>query len=537
MKLLSQPAVAALGLAGIYGLVLTAPLGSPRHDWVYHNSDAPGPAFAAALVNVAIIWFGLTLLLTAVRRQPWTQRLVWAAIILTLPCLLVEEGGRLNLWSPANHAAAALLGIACAAWLGIALGSILRPALIQPPLDRAQRAASGVFSFAAISTLFTLAQMVWCFAEARDSNQSPLLRQRSQAEGQAAATQSARVIWIVLDELSYEQVYERRFPHLQLPAFDRIASQSTVFTHVIPTAISTGLALPSLLTGVPVDELRVTAAGNLVAIHDAEADDWQTFRRQDTIFQAALDAGYSSGIAGWFNPYCRILPGVLDHCYWTFHTTTDPGLLSDVSTGARILAPWAYVYQAAISKLRGSPHQRGEAVRHLSDYRDLVDAGDQLLNDSSCNFVLLHLPIPHPGGIYNRRTGALTTGPGSSYIDNLALADRYLDHVYQLLAGKEEWDSTTIVLMGDHSWRTQMTWMHNPLWTPEDQAASRGGQYDERPVYLVKLPYQETPARIDEPFHALATRALLQQLLRHTIQSPAQLHAFAATWRPAASRH
>lgn len=46
--------------------------------------------------------------------------------------------------------------------------------------------------------------------------------------------------------------------------------------------------------------------------------------------------------------------------------------------------------------------------------------------DAKLHFVFIHLPVPHPLGIYNRRTGALGPDSASNYIDNLALSDRML---------------------------------------------------------------------------------------------------------------
>jgi hypothetical protein len=62
--------------------------------------------------------------------------------------------------------------------------------------------------------------------------------------------------------------------------------------------------------------------------------------------------------------------------------------------------------------------------------------------------------------------------------------------------------------------------------THEDELASHGGQYDPRPVYLVKLPNQTTAARIDEPFHTVNTRKLFDALMAHQIQTPADLAAW-----------
>ena len=158
----------------------------------------------------------------------------------------------------------------------------------------------------------------------------------------------------------------------------------------------------------------------------------------------------------------------------------------------------------------------------IADYKELYAAADGILNDPSLTFLLLHMPLPHPCGFYDRERETFTTGR-SSYIDNLALADRYLTHVHDLLMERGEWDSSTIVVMGDHSWRTQSLWKGTSEWTAEDETASQGGQFDDRPAYIVKLPNQQSRAEVDALFQAIRTRALFNELLRHRLVTPDDL--------------
>ena len=92
------------------------------------------------------------------------------------------------------------------------------------------------------------------------------------------------------------------------------------------------------------------------------------------------------------------------------------------------------------------------------------------------------------------------------------------------------WDSSVIVIMGDHSWRTSFMWSPMPSWTHEEQVASDGGKFDDRPAYIVKLPHQQQPARIDFPYAAIHTRPLLDALIRNQIRSTGDLSAWAAAW-------
>jgi hypothetical protein len=86
-------------------------------------------------------------------------------------------------------------------------------------------------------------------------------------------------------------------------------------------------------------------------------------------------------------------------------------------------------------------------------------------------------------------------------------------------------------VMGDHSWRTSLIWADSPDWSEEDKAASHGGEFDDRPAYIVKLPNQESAARIDQPWAAVHTRALMDALLQHKIKTPADLQAWVAQER------
>jgi len=168
-----------------------------------------------------------------------------------------------------------------------------------------------------------------------------------------------------------------------------------------------------------------------------------------------------------------------------------------------------------------------ESSDHILDYRSIYEVADQMLNDKSNGFLLIHMPIPHPGGIYNRMTGKITE-EGSNYLDNLVLADKYLAHVRSFLEQTGQWNSSAIIIMGDHSWRTQLLWSFMPGWTHEEQVASNGGLFDDRPAYIIKLPNQHIGTLIQAPFAATNTRRMLDEILQERIQSSQALTSWVA---------
>jgi hypothetical protein len=449
--------------------------------------------------------------------------IIWSAFILALPSILLHtianfSGNEVPDWVTYTVAGVCLFSL-------IAVAFFWR--IFLPRFERIQHAAAAILGVFAFTGLIIFAQLIWSAWQARNLNPAPTLH-----KPQLTSTQPPRrIIWLLLDELSYQQLYERRFPGLQLPAFDRLAAQSTVFTQVVPAGQFTRYIIPTLFTGLPSNAVNVSARGLLLSLKDPSTGKWTPFQQHQTVFQDAIDAGYVTAIAGWYNPYCRIMPEVLDHCFWTYRQSTPANLSPNRSLAVDLLRPFRRLWldtKHLFGRGPGAPTDESRDIRqHATDYRNLLAAGDAYLADPSINFLFLHMPIPHPYGFYDRNKKVFST-KHTSYIDNLALADRYLAHMRQILERNNQWDSTSIIVMGDHSWRTSFIWRDSMSWTDEDEAASHGGEFDPRPAYIVKLPNQQTPARLDQPFSAASTRALLDALLQDHLHTSADLSTWAS---------
>jgi Sulfatase len=521
LRPLTHPATVAFGLANLYLLDLTGPLISTQHDLIYHLIGSASSIIVPIIGYVVALSLVVTALLFLAERPGPLRVIIWSALLLALPSILL-------------HAIANFYDTEIPDWITYTVAPLCLVALtvisifwrrFLPRFEAVQPAAATVLGLFAFSGVLIFAQLIWNGWQARNLNPAPALHHAPTA----LASPHPRVIWIVLDELSHQQVYERRFPGLELPAFDRLAAQSTVFSHAIPTGEYTRYILPSLFTGVPSDAMSASADGMLRALRNSSTGKWTAFEQHQTVFQDAIDAGYSTGVAGWYNPYCRIMPEVLDHCFWTYRQSTPANLSPNRSLAANLIRPFRYLLRNVehlFGRGRGAPTEESRDIhQHTTDYRELLAAGDAYLADPSIDFLLLHMPIPHPYGFYDRTQKTFATRH-TSYVDNLALADLYLAHVRQVLEKQNEWDSATVIVMGDHSWRTSLIWVDSMTWTDEDQAASKGGEFDDRPAYIVKLPHQQTPARIDQTFSAIHTRALLGALLRDQLRSPTDLQSW-----------
>jgi hypothetical protein len=335
-----------------------------------------------------------------------------------------------------------------------------------------------------------------------------------------------RIVWILFDELSYQQVFGDRYPGLEMPNFDEFKKSSSVFTDVQPLVNSTDEAVPSMLVGQRVERVNYTSDNQLELLTSNGL--LRPFDVTLTPFALARHQGLTTGVAGWYNPYCSILDPYLNRCYWTDEFPDQP-LIGHIRFWPNALHPWR-VYAAVFAhpvRMMSKSYRKTiiteimvpETFEKLSNpnyrvlvFRDLRQHAMELLQPSGPDFVFVHLPVPHPPGFYNRKTQQFDISGDRSYIDNLALADKTLGQLLAILRRSPRWNDTSIVMCGDHSWRTFM-WPGLRYWTPEDEAASHGGVFDSRPLLMVHLAGQTTPATMNEPFPLLRVHDILNDLV------------------------
>ena len=520
----------ALGLTALYLLFTIKPLLEPSQFYFYHWSGSPGSLFLPVIANFIAFWLLLTILLLFARKPGRTRVAILTGLVLFLSCVYTH----LNVF----YHRFSFLNLEAAAFVVALLITVIVTMRWRPDLNARYESVfskvTTILTFVGIFGIFILFNLVNYGWRAHS-----IVRQASLHQPQnPAPAPSHRIIWIIFDELSQDQVYAHRFPGLQLPAFDSLAASSTEFTDVVPSDINTEVVIPGMMMGRSFNDMKTSSSGT-PSFHNPETRAWQRFDQYSTVFQDALHSGYSTGVVGWAFPYCRILSHVLDRCSWTntYRRSSDTvfgdgDVLSKTLLLAKSLvyAPVAMLpakLQVRLAPLFHFAAQPTNPELHLRDYLDIASDSDHALRDRSQTFLFLHLPIPHPDNIYDRKTGNFATDSTSSYLDNLALADKYLAHIQATLEQMGQWNSSTIVVMGDHGWRTQQIWRRGRQWRPEDELASHGGQFDIRPAYLVKLPGQTTSAHVDSLFHAPETRALFDQLMTDQITTPSQLAAWA----------
>ena len=168
-------------------------------------------------------------------------------------------------------------------------------------------------------------------------------------------------------------------------------------------------------------------------------------------------------------------------------------------------------------QIENALHHSGSNENHQRDYGRVLDQAKALIADENVRFAFVHLPVPHPPGIY---PDPLNPG-GEDYLGNLILADKALAELRDVIEKTASAKDTILIASSDHSWRVPI-WRNTPLWTQAEERASNHGQFDDRPVLILHFPGQtaQSAISIDRPVSAMIVRSLLLDIFSRKINGP-----------------
>jgi hypothetical protein len=352
------------------------------------------------------------------------------------------------------------------------------------------------------------------------------------ADQPPAATQpvkpgAPRVVWVIFDELDQRLVFDHRPPSVHLPEFDRLRAQSLGAEHAFAPARMTEMAMPALISGRLISKAEPRGASELMVTYGDSAPP-VPWSRQPSVFSSARELGFNTAVVGWYHPYCRVLGASLSSCSWH----DGPLLRGALQRQASLLevmqqqAADVLITTLGINRLGMDPRlvNRAEREEEVRDYLAILTQGQRLAADPGVGLVLVHLPVPHPVGIYDRARHDFKVSGESSYLDNLELADRALGELRQAMETAGVWDSSAIVVSGDHWWRAEV-WSRLDSVTQEEAAVAPATP-DHRVPFVVKLPGEKEPLAYQSEMNTILTHDLLLAVLRGEVRTPQE----AAAW-------
>jgi hypothetical protein len=486
--------VQGFGAAILILILRVWPQLSRYHPAIYHSFLPMQSVLWGLLIDLAVVSLLAALLFAYLEKSETGLRtVVWAFVAAEVASALVDIGAGMR------RAPIPYLNSSTAYFVTLLAALALRW-LWPLAYRRAVHGFGVLLALAGCSVVWMIPQLLHQGLRTQRTDAAvPVIRP---AVVSATSPRKERIVWLLFDELSYDQTFEHRFPGLALPAFDSFKSKSVVFSNLQPAGYYTDRVIPSYFLGKSVENIRSNLDGDPVV--NLTGKQWQPFDPQATLFADAQRLGWTTGVVGWYNPYCRILAGTLNYCFWRMGDGQSDGAFPDHSALQNAVAP-------LVEEVRGLEHKPGFAqLKHAEDLAAIMPQAEALLRDQSIGFVFIHLPIPHPPGIYDRKTGRL--GATGSYIDNLALADKSLGELMATLNSTSLAPSTTVIVCSDHSWRVPM-WRLPPVWTKEDEAASHG-RFDSRPVLMIHFPGQQEEQIVTAPFPSIRIHEIVEHMLR-----------------------
>lgn len=314
-------------------------------------------------------------------------------------------------------------------------------------------------------------------------------------------TVAQRVVVIVFDEWDYEALRAQRHPALRTPVLDEVLAQSAVATHAFAPANMTRASIPAMLTGGLIAEARVQGGAGLL-IRDPGDTKWRDFRESETLITDALRQGLKVAVLGWYHAYDRLFPRDANLLARTWGYPAFEGFRRETLIGS-FVAQLGFLMWPSFGRWSS-----GEL------YRSLHSEALKAVADPAFDLVYLHYGIPHRPGIYDPRTGRLTSalsGGSSGYVGNLALVDRCLGELRQRISESGLGDATAIILTSDHWWRSA-PWVRN------------GTGY--RVPLIVRPARSEALATVDTPVCTTALRPLVAALLKGSLRSSQEIASF-----------
>jgi hypothetical protein len=372
-----------------------------------------------------------------------------------------------------------------------------------------------VFRAAAVALVITLPFVLLLFAQALwpvfnprplvpDASLSPQPGTRQWVGGRQ---KRPVVVWIVFDELDQRLGFSNRPTSVHLPEFDRLRAQALFATNAFAPGAATMVSMPALIVGKLLSKSSIAGVSELMLTVE---DNRQTvgWSREVNIFTRARELGVSSGLVGWYHPYCRVIGSSLDYCHWEPSSSVEN---DQHPTLFKSFQKWSRRVAATIPGLRVVLN-----TVHITEYWVALEKGKELLESQAYGLLLLHFPVPHPQGMYNRHTDDFSFTKNHGYLDNLELADRTLGELRHVMETAGAWQDATVIVSSDHWWRYQI-WGKQQLLTAEEKKWIPTDA-DYRIPFLLKLRGQTETLTYEPEFNTVLTHDLILAILKGEVR-------------------
>lgn len=285
------------------------------------------------------------------------------------------------------------------------------------------------------------------FAQANGSGIVTVASSASQVSTRADGHRRRQVVWIIMDELDYDQTLgmpaDAQNP--PMPNLVRLASLGVSATDAYPPAKDTVASIPALLTGY---NLRGLDFENVQLFLETREEGRHLFQESDSIFGRLPEGPGSAAILGYYQPYCTLFPSV------------RPCISEPVANVGRWFDALTFFSQPIVAASRwlpdsglylpGSLFETFEPMYRISQYT--LRAFPRFLAIEDKSLVYMHINLPHAPGDYSQRALGLhrAADDRGSYRHNLVIVDELIGQTIAALRQRAADEDILLVLSADH---------------------------------------------------------------------------------------
>lgn len=376
---------------------------------------------------------------------------------------------------------------------------------------------------AVLSLLLPLAPVLALHAAWVQWQRPPAEHYAGSVPPQSGTSRPTRVVVMVFDEMDQRLAIDGRPDRVELPALDRLLSQSFQASQAAGGGyLGVDSSINSMMTGQRLLSIAPRSIGVRMDGDDRTVIDGAAGWSDDpTLFSELKNRGWSSSVVGWYIPYCRLQGQFMRECWWqpggSVYGRSEFLFDHSYSEYLRTLAV-RQLGRVPMSRRLGLDNSQAERRRLLAEEFGRIRARfDSAL--SSADLVYVHWPVPHLFGLED--PSDTTEGPAPNYFDNLTVVDRVLADFQNKLEREGRWESTVLVVTSDHSLRTWL-WQGEGAWTDEEERAT-GGQQSPHVPFVVKFAGRHEPLVYDRPFTIALLYDVVLAMADGEVTSPAEL--------------
>ncbi|NLY75100.1 MAG: sulfatase-like hydrolase/transferase [Firmicutes bacterium] len=304
----------------------------------------------------------------------------------------------------------------------------------------------------------------------------------------AVDNQAPRVLWLLFDELDYRIAFIDKPQGLKLPTFERFQKQAITAENAYSPSTWTKVSIPALIDGRFISG-AVNDNQNLKITY-RDTGDTVNWGSKPNVFSRAGELGYKTALIGEYLPYERLIGKDLTYCSWYSYY---PSYVSPVDTLPANLYSQLFNIFTALTK---------SYIHRKNTYPVFLEESKKLAAEPAYGLTMIHIPIPH-GPFFYKTPWWNQSGEG--YLNSLVLADETLKQLWDVMASKGLWDSTTVILSSDHWLRKQKKYFNVT---------------DSRIPFLVKTAGQKEAFVYQPHFNTVITQALILAILENKVTTP-----------------